>query len=50
LDKALSKENIKFGFWVTRICPLNPRAMNDKLFVPSEVYTTTNNNNENEED
>ncbi len=40
LDKTLSKENIIFGFKVTRIQHLNPSTTNDKLLF-GEVYKTT---------
>ncbi len=47
LDQGLSKQNIKFGFKVTRIWLINLRAMVDKI-LPSEIYTTTNNNSKDE--
>jgi hypothetical protein len=40
----LSKHNIKNGFKVTRIWPLNPRAMDNKIRI-NVVYTTTINMN-----
>ncbi len=49
LDQGLSKQNIKFGFKVTRIWPINLRAMVDKI-LPSEIYTTSNNNLEDEDE
>ncbi len=38
LDKSLSKNNIRFGFKVTWIWPLNTKAM-DENFGLIEVYT-----------
>jgi len=49
LDLALSKRNIKNGFQVTRICPLNPKAM-DGSTKPSELYTTNHNNSTSNDD
>jgi len=39
LRQSLKKENIKFGFKVCKIWPLNFASM-AKKFVPSEVFTT----------
>ncbi len=43
LDLALSKKNIKNGFQVTKIWPLNPKAMDGRT-KPNELYTTNYNN------
>ncbi len=40
LQQSLKKENIKFGFKVCKIWPLNSISMARK-FGPSEVFTTT---------
>jgi hypothetical protein len=37
LDKLITKQNIRFGFRVTRIYPLHPRAMDNKT-RPSNIY------------
>ncbi len=49
LDLALSKRNIKNGFQVTRIWPLNPKAM-DGGTKPNELYITNHNNGTSNED
>jgi hypothetical protein len=37
-------KKFRFGFTTTRIWPLNPKAMDNKI-IPSEVYTKLNLNN-----
>jgi hypothetical protein len=54
LDQSLTKKNIKSGFKVIRIWPLNPKGMDHKI-KPSDVYTITlanilNENNEGSND
>lgn len=39
LDQSLSKKNINSGFKVTKIQPLNPKAMDEKI-RPSETHIT----------
>ncbi len=39
-DESLTQKNIKSGFKVRGIWPLNPKAMDHKI-RPSNVYTTT---------
>jgi hypothetical protein len=50
-DQSLTKHNIKFGFRVCKICPLNPKAMEVET-NPSNIYTTPtkNHSKEGEED
>jgi len=38
LDKSITEQNIRFGFRVTCIYPLNPRAMDNKI-EPSNIFT-----------
>jgi hypothetical protein len=40
LDQSLTQKNIKSGFKVTRIWPLNPKATNHKI-KPFKFYTIT---------
>jgi len=49
LRRALSKENIKKGFEVTSIYPLNENAMNSKM-GPSEVYDRSSKNQQRHDD
>ncbi len=49
LDLALSKKNIQNGFQITRIWPLNLKAM-DARTKPSELYTIDHNNGTSNED
>jgi hypothetical protein len=49
LDKSITEQNIRFGFRVTCIYPLNPRAMDNKI-KPSNIYTMVANEHEGEED
>ncbi len=44
LDLVLSQKNIKNGFQVTKLQPLNPKAMDGRT-KPSELYTIDHNNN-----
>jgi hypothetical protein len=37
LEHALIKKNIKNGFKVVKICPYNPKEMDDKI-KPIDVY------------
>ncbi len=37
LDKSIMEQNIRFGFRVIGIYPLNPRAMDNKT-GPSNIY------------
>jgi hypothetical protein len=37
LDRSITKQNIRFGFRVTCIYPLNPTAMDNKI-GPSNIY------------
>ncbi len=49
LDNSIMQQNIRFGFKVTRIYLLNPRAM-DKKTKPSNIYTMVANEHEGEEE
>jgi hypothetical protein len=40
LDQSMTQKNIKNGFKVTKIWPLNPKAMDHKI-RPFNVYTRT---------
>ncbi len=47
LDKSIMEQNIKFGFRVIGIYPLNLRAMDNKI-EPSNIYTMVANEHEGE--
>jgi hypothetical protein len=49
LDKSITEQNIKFGFKVIGIYPLNLRAMDNKI-EPSNIYTMVANEHEGEEE
>jgi hypothetical protein len=49
LDKSITEQNIRFGFRVIGIYPLNPRAMDNKT-EPSNIYTMVANEHEGEEE
>jgi hypothetical protein len=40
LDQSLSPQNIRYGFNVIGIWPLNPRTMDNQITF-STIYTTT---------
>jgi hypothetical protein len=48
LGPIIIQKNIKSGFKITKIWPLNPKAMDHKT-KPSKVYTTTPTNISNED-
>jgi hypothetical protein len=48
LDKSIMEQNIRFGFRVTCIYFLNPRAMDNKI-EPSNIFTMVANEHEGEE-
>ncbi len=49
LDKSITEQNIKFGFRVIGIYPLNLSAMDNKI-EPSNIYTMVANEHEGEEE
>jgi len=49
LDKSITEQNIKFGFRVIGIYPLNLRAMDNNI-EPSNIYTMVANEHEGEEE
>jgi hypothetical protein len=49
LDKSIMEQNIRFGFRVTNIYPLNPRAMDNKT-EPSNIYKMVTNEHGGEEE
>jgi hypothetical protein len=49
LDKSITEQNIKFGFRVISIYPLNLRAMDNKI-EPSNIYTMVANEHEGKEE
>ncbi len=49
MDKSITEQNIRFGFKVTGIYPLNPRAMDNKIEL-SNIFTMVANEHEGEEE
>ncbi len=49
LNVALSKKNIKSGFWVTINWPSNPKVMDGRI-KPNELYAVDRHNNTLDED
>ncbi len=49
MDKSITEQNIRFGFKVTGIYPLNPRAMDNKIEF-SNIFIMVANEHEGEEE